>query len=191
MSKASIKTRIFDSLLLLRFVVAATVAESSLRLALAPSPIRSIGLGVTIALSAFLLMGSRVVWVLMVAGSVLQLAVPATTGVMWQAVMALVILGCLLARGSREFVWKGDHHSDGPSRLEGLRSKLPVLLYKVTAPLVEPRKFATRKVIGRLLMAGIALFFLAGIVDSWRHGSGQGSMIVFGQAISWRCSSSL
>jgi hypothetical protein len=64
-------------------------------------------LAVSIGFSILLLRGSRVIWVLIVAGSVLTFAFAPFEGVHWWTIPATILdLGLLLAPSSRRYVWR-------------------------------------------------------------------------------------
>jgi hypothetical protein len=169
--------------------VAVLVVERAVLLTLPPVTVLS---AVVLAFSALivwlLLRGSRVAWIVAVFSSAAQLTAPFTSGQpVWVTVPAAIILVCLLAPASREYIWAASQQRklrrQGRSVQESY-SKLRSLPYGWAArlPALERQAAEGPRNRGKLiLLLSISIFIaapLVGVLYRFHHGAGSGSLIV-------------
>jgi hypothetical protein len=151
-----------------------------------PADLGSLALAAGFAL--LLLFGSRIVWVLLVLGLVLQLLAPMfTEEPAWRALTSLVVLAGLVSPGAREFMYENQRKV--PLELSAaslaLVGRIQALTFQLRARIAE--REALPNVSGRMIGLLILVFFLSvpliGVFADFREGNGDGPLIV---QVIWR-----
>lgn len=147
----------------------------------------AVSLGVTVLLAWFLLQGSRVAWVLAFLSAIAGLTAPFTLDQpVWLVVTGVIILGCLLASSSREFVWaESRRRPSGSWRSAAKRAdnRILAVAYAWLARMATPGGWSSRKeghgkLIAVLAVCVVLLVPVVGAVYQLHHGSGRGSVFV-------------